>query len=215
MSKITSAATSERPKLSELAIKYGSDKYYKHGYIPIYEKLFEGFNPKKILEIGIGYPGRIQRQLPDGVCYVAGAGCRMLADYFPDAQITGIDIREDALINEGRIRSYVADQLSSQDLTIVANISGPFDCIIDDGDHRLSAKHIPIATLWPHLTVDGFYVIEDMLLEDAQTLINQIGFGEIYFCGRCRDDTLLVLRKSNSGTVPFSGGRSEIVVDLS
>lgn len=102
--------------LHELAVKYGSDKA-EHGYCDFYEQHLPK-NPKKILEIGI----------------LKGASIRMWREYFPEAEIHGLDLFEENSIPDidnvtfwkGSQTDYkLLEQLCKQD----------FDLIIDDCSH--------------------------------------------------------------------------------
>jgi hypothetical protein len=177
--------------LTDLAIKYSSDKYYKHSYIPVYEKLFAGFTPKRVLEIGIGYPELMQRQLPADVEWKSASSLHMWAELWPDAEITGVDIREDVCINEGNIRSLVVDQSSAASLMKLYEY-GPFDLIIDDGSHRQYDQLLTSHILLPWLTYAGVYVIEDVLPTHGISLAATCG-GLYLNLGRCYDDNMVVI----------------------
>jgi len=149
--------------LKSLAIKYACDKYYAHSYIPLYEELFRGRTVKRLLEIGIGYEDLMKPFVPK---YIHGASLRMWADYWPEAEIFACDIREDTLINEGRIHSMVCDQssLTSTYAMTKAFDSGHWDVIIDDGSHNTEDQYRTAATLLvePYLNKGGVYIIEDV-----------------------------------------------------
>lgn len=180
--------------LSELAVKYASDKFYKHSYIDVYERLFEGFSPKRVLEIGIGYPELMQRQLPSGVGYVHGSSLRMWSELWPDAAIYGADIRLDTHINEGRIRSLYVDQSSFDTMKTLGEYFGPFDLIIDDGSHYLGDQFKSALALLPALSCGGIYVIEDLLPDNADFLVRLLQQGEVIRLGKTWDDNLVIVR---------------------
>jgi hypothetical protein len=144
--------------LKPLAKKYGSDKCHWHSYGRIYDQLFYEKPVRKMLEIGIGYKGLFGTET-----YENGASLRMWAEYFPDAEIYGLDIRPDALINEGRIRSYQCDQSSILSLLAARDQIGiGFDLIVDDGSHVSEHQVLSACVLWPCVTPGGRYVIEDV-----------------------------------------------------
>jgi hypothetical protein len=143
--------------LKPIAAKYGSDKCAWHSYGRIYDQLFEGKAVRKMLEIGIGYKGLLAES------YENGASLRMWAEYFPEAEIWGLDIRPDALINEGRIHSHVCDQGKIQSLLAAREAIGTgFDLIVDDGSHQPEHQILSACVLWPSVAADGYYVIEDV-----------------------------------------------------
>ena len=139
----------KRPSLCRLAAKYGSDKCLpEHNYTPFYAGLLSGRRIHRVLEIGIG----------------TGASLRMWAEYFPDAEIFGMDIDESRLVNEGRIRSFFCDQGDEAMLweLKLASRFGLFDLIIDDGSHRLSDQVISAGFFVRCLNFKGLYAIEDI-----------------------------------------------------
>ena len=124
-------------RLCELAIKYRTDKtpflsnlpsdpsWLTHSYTPYYHELLDGKDVKRVLEIGIA----------------GGNSLRMWADYFPQAEIFGVDINPDYLVNEGRIKSFQGDQSTQEGLlAVAAEIGGVFDLIIEDGPTTLRIK---------------------------------------------------------------------------
>jgi len=143
--------------LKPIAAKYGSDKCAWHSYGRVYDQLFEGKTVRKMLEIGIGYKGLLAES------YENGASLRMWAEYFPAAEIYGLDIREDALVNEGRIHSHVCDQGKIQSLLAARDFIGAdFDLIVDDGSHQPEHQILSACVLWPCVASGGRYVIEDV-----------------------------------------------------
>lgn len=113
--------------LHELAIKYGSDKA-EHGYCQFYERSLPK-NPKKILEIGV----------------LKGASLAMWAEFFPDAEIHGLDLFAEN--SEEEIESYLHNELGLKNiilhkgnqcnwLLLEVLLKEDFDVIIDDGSHN-------------------------------------------------------------------------------
>ncbi len=98
--------------------------------------------------------------------YIHGASLQMWAEYFPEAQIYGCDIRPDLLVNTDRIFTVACDQYDAAQLTQMAETfegdSGGFEIIIDDGCHHPLAQTITFHTLWKYLEPGGVYVIEDV-----------------------------------------------------
>lgn len=159
--------------LCELALKYGADKcqQYGHSYTPWYHQQFEPIRqePVRILEIGIGHP---ELMVPIvGESYKPGASLRMWAEYFPNAQITGLDIRPEVLFQEDRISTFLFDQSSPDCLSTMVDSGFEFDIIIDDGSHELGDMLmtqrflLPIARKW--------YIIEDVRNEYLWAVVQQ------------------------------------------
>jgi hypothetical protein len=119
--------------LQQLAEKYGTDKL-NHGYIPFYEKYLPK-NPKRILEIGVK----------------EGRSIAMWAEYFPDAEIHGLDLFIE--FEEIQVNEYLCSQVEKLPLDRAVHIQlhkgnqcdwlmleelrkYDFDIIIDDGSHN-------------------------------------------------------------------------------
>ena len=174
--------------LKPIAAKYGSDKCAWHSYGPIYDSIFAGATVRKVLEIGIGCKAVM------GDAYENGASLRMWAEYFPDAEIYGLDISPDALVNEGRIHSHVCDQGKIQSLLAARDFIGSdFDLIVDDGSHQPEHQILSACVLWPCVAPGGRYVIEDVW--NAAEVAPFLSFAHDVIelkVGRVRDDRLIV-----------------------
>ena len=102
------------------------------------------------------------RLLPLEICEIGvqrGGSLKMWADYFPNAQITGIDIKKKCKKHESqRIKIIIGDQADKKFLVKLGN----FDIIIDDGGHTMTQQKTSLKYLWDHLNKGGIYVIEDL-----------------------------------------------------
>jgi hypothetical protein len=169
-------------ELCALALKYRSDKCPEilHGYTPYYHSLFKNNREevRKVLEIGIGTPSTMQ---VDG--YKAGASLFMWKDYFPKAMIYGVDILDEAMVNEFRIQSYKCDQSKREELIELAKkLGGNFDLIIDDGSHNPKDQMLTALVLIPLLKPGGYYVIEDArAAEDLADFLANQGYSSQIF----------------------------------
>lgn len=136
--------------MDELAIKHKSDKSSRfHNYAVKYDKLFAPFRQSflSILEIGVSQ----------------GQSTKMWADYFPNATIHGADIDKTSVICESyssRIKFHPLDQRDEAQLKNMEQF-GPFDFIIDDGNHFWMEQILTFKTLFPYLKSGGIYVVED------------------------------------------------------
>ncbi len=134
-------------KLSWLAAVYGSDKgATAHRYADLYERHLDHLRRRavRVLEIGV----------------FRGASLQMWRDYFPKAEIYGVDI-VDVVVDGPRIHTVRGDQ-SDPDLLARVSDFGPFDLIVDDGSHRGRDQIATFAGLFAAVRPGGFYVIEDM-----------------------------------------------------
>lgn len=140
--------------LELLAAKHGTDKW-QQGYIPHYHRHFKQLRrrPLSVLEIGIGTTGS-----RDG-----GNSLRMWRDYLPRARVYGIDILDKTAHDETRIKTLQGSQDDPAFLDEVGRRYGPFDIIIDDGSHINAHVVTSFHSLFPHLKLGGWYVVEDLI----------------------------------------------------
>lgn len=175
--------------LCALAQKHGTDKCDKHGFTPVYYEKFKDRKVSRLLEVGIK----------------RGASLRMWEEFFPDAEIFGIDHNPAALFNAGRIKSLFADQKDPASLVDVAKkAGGNFDLIIDDGSHHWSLQLSTALALLPFLSDHGLYVIEDVMMrvrkdvrvDDPKFIRNRLPSGyatKVVRTGEGDDDVLLLI----------------------
>jgi hypothetical protein len=135
--------------LDEIAIKYNTDKSSLfHNYTEKYDKYFSGMRNEKIKVLEIG----IQN----------GYSLKTWKEYFPNAEIFGIDIVDCSRMNEERIMTLLGSQTDINFLKKINEEHGPFDIIIDDGSHYSSDMTISFETLFPLLRPGGLYIVEDL-----------------------------------------------------
>jgi hypothetical protein len=142
-------------KLHALAIIYGTDKWGPHWYAQLYETYFRSLRRKDInlLEIGIG--GYEDPKM-------GGGSLRMWRTYFSRAHIFGIDIYDKHLHNERRIKTFKGSQFDNEFLEQVLREIGRIDIVIDDGSHQNEHVLSTFKYLFPRLSQNGIYVIEDV-----------------------------------------------------
>jgi hypothetical protein len=159
--------------LDILSKQYGLDKSIStgcHNYIPGYTKLFQNirYDVKNLLEIGIGslengQMGGINGLVATNYGYSSGNSLKCWSDYFPYANIYGIDIYSHPELNYNKIKTYVADQSNENDLqNVINNINNNLDIIIDDGSHNGEHQVFSFMYLHKYLSPNGIYVIEDI-----------------------------------------------------
>lgn len=144
--------------LEHLFTAYGTDKGI-WGYTAAYEKYLEQkrFDVKRVLEIGIcGF-----RDIPNNV---VGASLFAWRDYFPNAEIFGIDYDPRFIFNDQqRIRTARCDAYNSAQLhEVIDAFGGNFDLIVDDAVHDPLPQINLLCDLFPYLLRDGVYAIEDV-----------------------------------------------------
>ena len=141
--------------LSRMAVLNGTDKFGYHCYTPNYHKLFHRWRDRelKILEIGVGGYQDEDR---------GGQSLATWRDYFPKAQVTGIDIQKKVLDFGPRVAIRQGSQVDADFLAAVVAERGPFDLIVDDGSHRNEHVVETFRLLFPTLKPGGIYVVEDV-----------------------------------------------------
>ncbi|MGA1276597.1 MAG: class I SAM-dependent methyltransferase [Gemmobacter sp.] len=152
------------PHLTELADRHGSDKgSTKHRYTELYHMLFLPLRdrPIRLLEMGlqIGGPehgrraGRQTTDLPS---------VRMWLEYFPHAEIVGLDVSDFGWFHDPRFRFIRCDMDKRAEIARAAAAEGPFDIIIDDASHASHHQQFALLEWWPKLRPGGLYIIEDL-----------------------------------------------------
>lgn len=156
--------------LCELAYKYGTDKcpQIKHNYTPYYWELFKDKRDsvKKVLELGIGADWILTHK-ENPIVSPRGSSLRMWRDFFPNAQVYGVDIDKESIMEDDRIETFLLDEEKAQDwIDLIKVIGSDIDLFIDDGRHRLVDNIFVARVLLPLLKKDVIYIIEDTLRED-------------------------------------------------
>lgn len=122
---------------------------WKH-YFPIYEAHFKRFVNRDLLfiEIGCGEGGSLQMWK------------RFLG---PHARIVGIDIEPRcAAFGEDQIDIRIGDQSDSAFLGNIIKEFGTPDIVLDDGSHVMSHLLASFEVLYPQLSKNGLYFVEDL-----------------------------------------------------
>ena len=120
-----------------------------HDYLRHYDFLFRQFRGEKFSLIELG-------------C-LSGASLRMWEQYFPEAEIYGVDLDETTKKNEkGRVHIVIGDATSQETFdTLKAETGGAF-IIIDDASHAWGDQRRSFELFWDMVKPGGFYVIEDL-----------------------------------------------------
>jgi hypothetical protein len=133
-----------------------TDKNTTHCYFNIYEKLLDPIRKtaSNVLEVGIYWGGSIQ----------------LWRDYFPNAQIYGVDIcsldfiKKSSIKNDHNISLFTNtngyDDTFIQTSFVNKNIK--FDMVLDDGPHSLQSIIDFINKYLPLLSENGILIIEDV-----------------------------------------------------
>jgi SAM-dependent methyltransferase len=158
-------ARKHEARLEGLLNRHKSDKSSRHDYHRIYAALFPDVSTvKRVVEIGIGSPNPRFVSTMGEKHTGAGGSLRAFRDYFPNAEIFGFDIDEDALFCEDRLQTSLVDQTDSRSLEVALSrfVADPVDLFIDDGLHSIDAN---LRTLIAGLRIvrpGGWLCIEDI-----------------------------------------------------
>ena len=148
-------ASRQHGYLHSLALKYGTDKADQHhtykglSYCDIYERHFDPYrhSVRRFVEIGIK----------------DGSSLRMWEEYFPNAEIIGIDIDPRcAKHSGGRIKCIIGDQNDLGFLSQLRDSMGEYDILLDDGSHITNHQINTFNILHPICAPGGMYIIEDL-----------------------------------------------------
>jgi hypothetical protein len=120
-------------------------------YLRFYEQIFAGHRgqPVRMLEIGVHRGGSLD----------------LWRTYFGErAIIFGVDINPECA---DRVDPPNQVRIGSQNdpaflLSVVQDMGGGVDIVLDDGSHVASHQRTTFRTLWPRLAYGGVYVIEDL-----------------------------------------------------
>ena len=171
-------------KLTQLAIKYGTDKWGKHHYTPVYYDLFKDRREavRKVVEIGVG----------------EGASLRMWRNFFPNAMTYGAEIDEGRVFTELRIKVIKCNQTSQDDLISLFNETGSnIDLFIDDGSHRPTDQLYTCLEVFPNLNRGAIYVIEDVADTSVLFKLPTRWNCQMVKVGKRYDDRLIIVRHKN------------------
>ena len=129
-----------------------------YSYLPVYERLLQGRNPIKMLEIGVQ----------------TGGSLWLWQNYFRENnvnyEITGMDILPTFYCINHEFQNPVTEDknitiLWNTDSTIAPSYAnlGEFNFIIDDGMHSLQSQLASLTLGLPKLVKGGVFVIEDIV----------------------------------------------------
>lgn len=150
--------------LTDLADRFGSDKgSTKHRYTELYHMLFHPYRQRKInfLEMGllIGGPEHgIDADRETSDC----PSIRMWLEYFPEAEIHGLDVSDFSWFEHDRFTFHRCDMDDRVAIArAAANMPTP-DIVIDDASHASHHQQNAFLEMFPRLAPGGLYVIEDL-----------------------------------------------------
>jgi len=167
---------SDRPTLEALIAKVsntdnraGTDKGTTHSYTDLYTQVLTPYRDTatRVLEIGV----------------YSGASIWVWAEYFAQAQVTGMDIDMSKVVfgkDHERIRFLTADGTRTKGLIAAGGGDGvtgtvAYDVIIDDASHNPADQVETLRLFAPILAPGGVYVIEDINEKFAESVKTGVG----------------------------------------
>lgn len=137
--------------LNEIGVKYGADKSsIFHNYLDFYqEQLPDRDFSGRLLEIGV----------------MDGLSMKMWREYYPNAEIVGMDIKDMSFMHNDDWQVPDSVQLVQGNATKAKDTKplGHFDIIIDDGSHFWADQQKSFELLYySQLNEGGIYIIEDL-----------------------------------------------------
>ena len=137
------------PRLYDIGARHGTDKAGQREILRVYEEYFEPLRVTELVLVEIGVLG--------------GASLRMWREYFPRAQIFGIDVDPEAEAHaDDRITVLIGSQSDTRFLDTVLERTGRPDIVLDDGSHLARDQITTLLHLWRHVKPGGFYLVEDL-----------------------------------------------------
>ena len=150
--------TDERESMSNIAKKYPTDKDFTHNYFnSVYEKYFSPIRDevKKFCEVGVG-------GFWEEAGWVPGNSLRVWDEYFPNAEILGLDINSFNLTSQGKVVVDYIDQSNKELVEEYSSKLTEYDIILDDGSHVMYDQQITLSAFFKSLKSDGIFVMEDL-----------------------------------------------------
>jgi trans-aconitate methyltransferase len=137
--------------LNDIGVKYGADKSsIFHNYLDFYqEQLPDRDFAGRLLEIGV----------------MDGLSMKMWREYYPKAEIVGIDIKDMDHMHNNDWQVPDSVKLIKCDGTDPKQVKplGMFDIIIDDGSHYWAEQQKSFEILYYNqLNAGGVYILEDL-----------------------------------------------------
>lgn len=136
--------------LNEIGLSHGTDKAsHHHDFLRFYERRLTSYRSEAFTLIEIGV--------------YRGASVRTWGEYFPRAQIVGLDINPDCKAYEGgNVQIRIGDASRSDFLFDVVHEFGKPALVIDDGSHRWDHQITTLQLLFPLLAPGGTFILEDL-----------------------------------------------------
>jgi len=181
---ITNFNENEVTPLCEIMGRNKSDKgninrtICSHNYTTFYYHIFKNIrhNNLRIFELGLG-TNNIYMASNMGHNGRPGASLYGWGEFFSNSKIYGADIDGKILFNTDSIKTYYCDQTNPYVIKYMwneAELKEDFDIIIEDGLHTFSANVCFFENSIHKLAKNGYYIIEDININEIQLFNNKI-----------------------------------------
>jgi len=142
---------------NSVSIKHNTDKGSEspsgaHHYSAFYDRWFAPIKNQvnSICEIGVWN----------------GCSLKAFEEYFPNANMVGLDIGDKSYLDSERIKTFVLDQGNESHLNEFIKLCNrsnlQFDFILDDGSHNIKHQQLTFGKLFSLVKPGGMYIIEDL-----------------------------------------------------
>ena len=150
--------------LTDLADRFGSDKgSRKHRYTELYHMLLQPHRHRALnfLEMGLLIGGPEHGKSKDRKTHDLPS-IRMWLEYFPNAQIIGLDVSDFSWFEHERFAFHRVDMDVADEVRAAARNLPDCDIILDDASHASHHQQTAFLELFPRLASGGLYIIEDL-----------------------------------------------------
>lgn len=169
----------EKETLQEIGLTCKTDKATYHKYCDFYQENLpdRDFNGR-LLEIGI----------------MDGNSLRMWREYYPNAEIIGIDIH----VRPKRIDGVKMIKMDATDVNAISSL-GMFDIIIDDASHMTQDQQVTFDHMYHNQLNDGgFFVMEDCHTSFMPNYVNT-------------PETTYDIMKRTKGAIEYNGNEGQSI----
>lgn len=150
-----------------------------HNYTTFYYSIFKNIRNEKlrIFELGLGTNNV---NIPSNMGFNGRPGASLYGweEFFTNSLIYGADIDKNILFNTDKIKTFYCDQTKPDIIKQMWNenndLSENFDIIVEDGLHTFNANVCFFENSIHKLKPNGYYIIEDILLNEIPLFNNKI-----------------------------------------
>ncbi|WGI22369.1 hypothetical protein [Amylibacter sp. IMCC11727] len=150
--------------LTDIADKYEVDKGSKrHRYTDMYQMLFSPLRTRKlnVMEMGL-QDGGPEHEFPVNRKTTDAPSIRMWLEYFPKAEVFGLDVCDFSWLKEDRFTFVQCDMDARENIATAAKDLPKMDIIVDDASHASHHQQNAFLELFPKMASGGIYAIESL-----------------------------------------------------